>query len=68
MFSNDDYGCAFDSFHETLDTVSSALGAIADSINTREEMNFLASTNLHIAETIRNQNELNRSLWNSWKK
>lgn len=63
MFSNEDYGCAFDSFHETCDAASSALGSIADSIAQREEMNFITGTNLQIADTIRNQNELNNSLF-----
>lgn len=60
MFDNNDYGCAFDSFHEACDTATNALGAIADSIAQREEMNFISGTNLHIADTIRNQNEINR--------
>ena len=63
MFDNNDYGCAFDSFHDACDMASSALGSIADSIAQREEMNFIAGTNLHIAETIRNQNELNNGLF-----
>lgn len=63
MFDNNDYGCAFDSFRDACDSASNALGAIADSIAQHEEMNFIAGTNLHIAETIRNQNELNNSLF-----